>query len=118
MQANPAVNDDRGRVAVQRGPIVYCFEAADNAGLPDLTLAVHPQFSERRDAGLLGDVVVVEAGAADGSRLTAIPFYARGNRGDGPDEFEVWVHQEGAVPDNRDGAPTWLYRPYKPSLHR
>lgn len=60
-----------------------------------------------------GDVVVIEVAAGDGSRLTAVPFYARGNRADGPDEFEVWVTQEGAVPDNRDGAPAWLYRPYR-----
>ena len=114
MQANPSVQDDRGRVAVQRGPILYCFEAVDNAGLPEPAIGVHPRFTARREAGLLGDVVVVEAAAGDGSRLTAVPFYARGNRGDGPDEFEVWVTQEGAVPDNRDGAPTWLYRPYEP----
>ena len=114
MQANPSVQDDRGRVAVQRGPILYCFEAVDNAGLPEPAIGVHPRFTARREAGLLGDVVVVEAAAGDGSRLTAVPFYARGNRGDGPDEFEVWVTQEGAVPDNRDGAPTWLYRLYEP----
>ena len=30
-----------------------------------------------------------------------------------PDAFQVWVRQEDAVPDNRDGAPAWLYRPYQ-----
>ena len=81
--------------------------------LPELAIGVHPHFTERREAELLGDVGVIEADAGDGSRLTAVPFYARGNRGGGPDEFEVWVTQEGAVPDNRDGAPAWLYRPYR-----
>ena len=113
IQANPSVQDDRGRVAVQRGPILYCFEAVDNARLPEPVIDVNPQFTVRREARLLGDVVMVEVAAGDGSRLTAVPFYARGNRGDGPDEYEVWVTQEVAVPDSHDGAPAWLYRPYR-----
>ena len=50
MPANPSVQDDRGRVAVQRGPILYSFEAADNAGLPEPAIGVHPRFTARREA--------------------------------------------------------------------
>ena len=31
VKANPAVKDDRGRIAVERGPLVYCAEGVDNA---------------------------------------------------------------------------------------
>ena len=32
IEAHPRVKADAGRVAIQRGPIVYCFEAVDNGG--------------------------------------------------------------------------------------
>ena len=66
--ANEAVADDRGFVAVERGPIVYCAEAPDNGGralnivLPDAA-ALRPE--DRK--GLLGGVTVLtgDALAAD-----------------------------------------------------
>jgi DUF1680 family protein len=62
--ANPAVADDEGFVAVERGPIVYCAEAPDNGGralnvvLTDKTLL---KADDRPD--LLGGVTVL---AGDG----------------------------------------------------
>ncbi|MGZ5469804.1 MAG: glycoside hydrolase family 127 protein, partial [Candidatus Aminicenantales bacterium] len=66
--ANPAVADDEGFVAVERGPIVYCAEAPDNGGralnivLTDKTLL---KADDRPD--LLGGVTVLagDALAAD-----------------------------------------------------
>ena len=64
--ANPAVADDEGFVAVERGPIVYCAEAPDNGGralnivLTDKTLL---KADDRPD--LLGGVTVL---AGDGPR--------------------------------------------------
>ena len=34
----------------QRGPILYCFEAVDNAGLAEPAIGVHPRFTARREA--------------------------------------------------------------------
>ncbi len=68
---------------MQRGPILYCIEAVDNDCHPDCTIGAHPELTDRHETELLGDVVIVEADAGNGSRLTAIPFYARDNR-DGP----------------------------------
>ncbi len=62
--ANPAVEDDQGFVAVERGPIVYCAEAPDNAGralnvvLPEKTLL---EAGDRPD--LLGGVTVLSGDA-------------------------------------------------------
>ncbi len=73
--AHPAVKDDVGFVAVERGPLVYCAEGADNGGralnivLPDKT-ALRPE--DR--AGLLGGIVVLtgEALAADPSAVSRV----------------------------------------------
>jgi DUF1680 family protein len=106
--ANPAVKADRGRVALQRGPIVYCLEAADNNGQafnriipPDAKL--HAKW--RPD--LLGGVVVVEADALaaassnwenklyqpvvapNPTTITAVPYYAWDHRE--PGEMTVWI---------------------------
>ena len=45
--ANPRVTDDRGRIAVERGPLVYCAEWADNEGINPhhLLLSRKPQFN-------------------------------------------------------------------------
>jgi uncharacterized protein len=99
--AHPAVKADVGRVAIQRGPIVYCAEGADNNGralnlvLPD---EARLWAEDRRE--LLGGVTVIrgaarvstgtthDASASASVPFTAIPYYAWGNRGDG--EMVVW----------------------------
>lgn len=109
--ANPKVRADVGKVAVMRGPVVYCLEEADNgAQLQELYLADRAQFTETYEPGLLKDVVIL---TADGKRLCGdewkdgalyktytgqrfrdqklkfIPYYAWSNRKIG--EMTVWV---------------------------
>lgn len=98
-----SVAGNRNRVALQRGPLVYCFEGADNSGaafdfvLPDRT-ALTPVWSGDFAGGLMtiqGAVPVVHP--ADEGRsvqvlqqtVTAIPYFAWNNRG--PGEMQVWV---------------------------
>ena len=103
--AEARVADDAGRVALERGPIVYCFEGADHQGkvmhltLPD-EAALEPQFR----ADVLGGVTVLRGQGkaarrrAEGSvsiepaALTAIPYYAWCNRGAGP--MQVWMPRQ------------------------
>jgi DUF1680 family protein len=78
------VVENRGRLAVECGPLVYCAEAADNRGR---ALGLQPgelagRTVERRP-DLLGGVNVVRAGT-----LTLIPYYAWSHRGTG--EMQVW----------------------------
>jgi hypothetical protein len=105
MHARPEVGADAGRVAIQRGPIVYCVEAVDHGGLvrhlalpPDATLRC-----EHRPE-LLGGVTVIAGRAAarqagcDELRsmdLLAIPYYAWDNRQGG--EMAVWLPEDPAV---------------------
>ena len=100
--AHPNVKDDAGRVALQRGPVVYCLEGADNGKdigyfflPPDTTLATEHK------ADLLGGVTVIkgkaqvrqkEGEAAKPADFMAIPYYAWDHRDPGP--MAVWVAEK------------------------
>ncbi|MBB6730194.1 glycoside hydrolase family 127 protein [Cohnella zeiphila] len=110
--AHPLIRADAGKAAIQRGPLVYCVEEADNgAPVASLSLADEPKLAERFDAGLLGGCVVVEGdGQVDDAsawadsvpyrplekrtkpaRFKAIPYYLWGNRE--PGEMSVWLRR-------------------------
>lgn len=91
MVAHPNISDCRGKVALQRGPIVYGFEGLDNGGDPRLTLGDRPNFQVERRPDFLGGVTVIKGTTADGKPFTAIPFYALANREKSAQE--VWVAQ-------------------------
>ncbi len=60
--ANPAVAADRGHVALQRGPVVYCVEGVDNPnGVFNLALPENAEFTTKFKPDLLGGVTVIEA---------------------------------------------------------
>ena len=117
MEAHPLVKADQGCVAIQRGPIVYCFEAVDNGGRArDIVLPHDPEFAAEYRGDLLGGVTVIHATARDGRKLIAVPYYAWDHRS--PGEMTVWVGQEGKSPTPKTDDPTWagkLYRPWSPA---
>ncbi len=83
--AHDAVEADSGRVAVERGPLVYCAEAADNGGHAlDLALADGARLEPAWEEALLGGVMVLR-----GAGLTLIPYYGWSHRG--PNEMAVWL---------------------------
>jgi DUF1680 family protein len=108
MIAHPNLADCRGKVALQRGPLVYGFEGLDNAGNPRVTLGAEPRLSLEHRPDLLGGVTVIRGRAADWRSVEAIPFYALANRGNSSQE--VWVGQEGLKPSD-DWWRGALYRP-------
>jgi DUF1680 family protein len=82
--AHPQVTDLAGKVALERGPIVYAAEDIDNGGKA-IGIAVAdnlPLVAEHR-AGLLNGLTVIT-----GDNFTAIPYYAWGHRG--ITEMAVW----------------------------
>jgi hypothetical protein len=101
--ANDAVAADRGRVALQRGPLVYCAEWPDNpAGrVRNLMLSDTEKLRTEFKPDLLRGVEVIEGRALSLTRdgkggvtrteqpFTAIPYYAWANRGRG--EMQVWI---------------------------
>jgi len=98
-----AIKDDRNRVALQRGPLVYCFEHVDNDGKAmNIVLPDNISFTSEFKSELLNGIVVLKAEApvalvsADGlnvgsvkRKITAIPYFSWANRGKG--EMELWV---------------------------
>lgn len=89
-RADPRVAENRGKVALSRGPIVYCLEAADHpdTAIPgaaiDLSVpcAVEP-------AGDLDGCLAITARAPSGAPLRFVPYYAWANRRRGG--MQVWV---------------------------
>jgi len=100
--AHPAVKDDHGRCALQRGPLVYCFEGIDNPRpFENLILPLDADCQSRYQSDLLGGLVTItvqgklKQATADGTgslkdvTLTAIPYYAWAHRGKTP--MAVWL---------------------------
>lgn len=93
VRAHEAVEDNAGRIALQRGPLVYAAEAIDNGGsVLDLTLPDTSELRAERKQDIGVDVTVIEGSALRNGRevpFTAIPYFAWANRGAG--EMAVWV---------------------------
>ena len=88
VHCHEAVEANRGRVALMRGPLVYCVEGVDNGGsVAALSLTDDALLTVEHRPELLNGVTVIRSGA-----LTAIPYYAWGHRDAG--EMAVWLRQE------------------------
>jgi DUF1680 family protein len=96
--ANPALAEDAGKLAIQRGPLMYCAEWKDNGGkVSGLEIPENIQWALQTRPELLGGVTVLTGQAlqrdssANGLKpatVTLIPYYAWANRGKG--EMTVW----------------------------
>jgi DUF1680 family protein len=86
VMAHPAVRENNQRVALQRGPLVYCTEGPDNDKRA-LNLVLPPDtiLKGRFDPEILGGVGVVES--ATRSKFVAVPYFAWANRGMGEMRF-------------------------------
>jgi DUF1680 family protein len=111
--AHPAVRDLQGRMAIQRGPIIYCLEGVDHRGFVLDQIAVDPkdvssEFGTEHQDNLLGGVNIIQGkGAVVNEKgwkgmlyryrgpslkfmeIKAIPYYAWDNRT--PGEMRVWL---------------------------
>ena len=109
MRAHPAVAQDRGLVALQRGPIVFCAEATDNEG--ETSRLILPRASEITvvddpDSGLvrLTAPALIDTAPWDNSlytdgttghrptELAAVPYFYWDNRE--PGSMDVWLREE------------------------
>jgi uncharacterized protein len=109
IQAHPQVRANAGKVALMRGPLVFCLEEMDNGrNLAAIVLPKEPKFTATFEEGLLGGTVVIhgEAFRLDESAwhdrlyqpvatkltpvtLKAVPYHLWGNRT--PGEMLVWM---------------------------
>ncbi len=88
--AHASVAADRDRFAIERGPLVYCAEGADNDGqVLDKVFPGKVRFDVQQRPDLLGGVATVKMTAeSGGAALTCIPYYAWCHRGS--NEMRVW----------------------------
>ena len=113
VRAHPRARANIGKIAIQRGPVVYCLEEIDNGpNLAALSVRADADFSAAFEPDTLGGVTVIECEAArltesgwDEYELYAdrhapveqtvrarfVPYYAWNNRGEG--EMTVWVRE-------------------------
>ncbi|NIK76172.1 hypothetical protein FHS15_001279 [Paenibacillus castaneae] len=112
VRSHPLVRRNAGKVALQRGPLVYCIEEADNGSqLQQLLLPQDSKLEATFDNKLVGGVQVIRAealrlqfeqwgaelyrsnadAALEQENVTFIPYYAWANRGKG--EMTVWVKE-------------------------
>ena len=109
--AHPSVRQDDGKVALQRGPVLYCIEECDNG--PDLAALRLPPIAEfslkdappeiggvpmlvapaiRRDTtGWENKLYSTEPPKYTATTLTAVPYYLWANRA--PGEMTVWINE-------------------------
>lgn len=115
VKANDQVAADKGRVALMRGPMLYCFEGADNgAAVQNLVIPPGTVFTPEYRSNVLGRVTVLTGTATalfqNGAdkvvptpfRVTAIPYFANANRGTTP--MQVWMaeDQDAAKPQRQE----------------
>lgn len=106
--ANPMVRDNVGRMALLRGPVVYCMEGVDNGKrlsrieiLPDAlanateALDFHGLYSVTLDAYRLKDTQALYFDAAESAieklQIKCIPYFAFANRGES--DMQVWIRR-------------------------
>jgi DUF1680 family protein len=104
--ANNNLKDDNGKVALQRGPIMYCAEWKDNDGRAgNIIIPKGTVFTTEYQPSLLNGVMVLKAGiksvnidettqtiSTQNKTMTAIPYYSWANRGKG--EMTVWFPEK------------------------
>ncbi len=85
------VKDNMGKVALQRGPLVYCLEAVDNEGhVLDRHIPDEMDFDVESRADLLEGInVLISKEQERVERIVAIPYFAWSHRGVG--EMAVWL---------------------------
>ncbi|QRR01883.1 glycoside hydrolase family 127 protein [Dyadobacter sandarakinus] len=82
------VKANEGKLAVERGPVLYCAEGHDNQGKAlNVSIRQEQDFVVQYKKEMLGGINVLTSGP-----LTLIPYYAWANRG--PNEMSVWLNRE------------------------
>jgi hypothetical protein len=116
--ASPKVQMDIGRVAIQRGPVVYCLEGVDNNdSVLDIALPRDSKLEPKHKPDLLNGVTILQGKALrrkhidwenslyqsapkdDEIEITAIPYHAWDNRSAG--EMAVWLPEITALAEDK-----------------
>ncbi|HMU46352.1 MAG TPA: glycoside hydrolase family 127 protein [Chitinophagaceae bacterium] len=103
IKARSEVSSDKNRIAIQRGPLVYCVEEADNKdGVWNLILPENASFTVKEYKVLDENIIALQAEITSAypntegtaiemkkRKITAIPYYCWANRG--ANAMQVWL---------------------------
>ncbi|RPI90361.1 MAG: hypothetical protein EHM40_18565 [Chloroflexi bacterium] len=90
-RAHPKVKGHVGKVAITRGPLVYCLESVDNPGVDIFAAQLDPaSLQDELVPDLLGGCVLIHGRTTDGKPLKFIPYFLWANRGES--QMTVWVN--------------------------
>lgn len=97
VKAHPKVRQNKGRIALQRGPLVYCFEQTDHqVPVEEIVIPKNSQLTAGYERDLLEGVVVITGqgwvGDQERTALRAIPYCFWDNRA--PGAMAVWLKAE------------------------
>ena len=113
MEANPLVEECRGQVAVQRGPVIYCLESNDLNGvnIDNIAIPADAEFTPVETTIEGSRMMALETEAVNRTeaswentlyreiskdkntvKIRLIPYFAWGNRGDS--EMTIWIPVE------------------------
>lgn len=92
--SNKNLIENIGKIAIQRGPIVFCLEGIDNNNdVLNLNISDISSFAANYDNKLLNGIVVIDGEGLNNTgekvKITAIPYALWANRGEG--EMTVWI---------------------------
>lgn len=89
--AHPKVKSNKNKIALSRGPLVYCIESIDNPKItiPRATIDISKPIDIIQDNNLLGGIVKLIAKSSQNEELIFIPYSFWANRGSS--KMQVWV---------------------------
>ncbi len=90
-RASPRVRGHEGKVALTRGPLVYCLESIDNPNLDIFKTQIIPNSIQVKSSpSLLGGISTLCGKTNDNQDFTAIPYQLWANRGES--QMTVWLN--------------------------
>ena len=93
VEANKKVADDLGKVAIERGPIVYCLEGVDNPAIDQVSISANTKMTSSFNSKLLSGIQIISGRNVSGNeKFTAIPYYVWNNRG--ANKMKVWIPEK------------------------
>jgi hypothetical protein len=94
VKSHEKIDENLNKIALERGPILYCIEEIDNGPVDNIYITDHSRLISHFREKFLGGVVVITANSKQGNgktkEITAVPYYAWSNRGVG--EMAVWIN--------------------------
>jgi DUF1680 family protein len=83
VKSNEKVEENKGKLAIEYGPLVYAVEEIDNPDIDELSISTTDEYTVQKEAILDG------VNTISNQKLKAIPYYSWSNRGVG--KMKVWI---------------------------